>query len=61
MDDLVVELDAERQRGRILGHPAIQGLPMLLEVPGAEGNGPDVENMERVRRLHREGLDARGG
>jgi deoxyribonuclease-4 len=46
---------------RILGHPAIQGLPMILEVPGAEGNGPDVENMERVRRLHREGLDARGG
>jgi len=46
---------------RILGHPAIQGLPMILEVPGAEGNGPDVENMQRVRRLHQEGLDARAG
>lgn len=45
---------------RILGHPAIQGLPAILEVPGS-GDGPDIENMERIRRLHREGLDARGG
>ncbi len=45
---------------RILGHPAIQGLPAILEVPGAEGNGPDQENMDRVRRLHREGLELRG-
>ncbi len=45
---------------RILGHPAIQGLPAILEVPGS-GDGPDTENMERIRRLHREGLDARGG
>ncbi len=44
---------------RILGHPAVQGLPVILEVPGMEGGGPDVENMERVRRLHREGLEAR--
>jgi deoxyribonuclease-4 len=44
---------------RILGHPAIQGLPVILEVPGIEGGGPDAENMERVRRLHREGLAAR--
>ena len=44
---------------RILGHPAIQGLPAILEVPGS-GDGPDVENMERIRRLHREGLEARG-
>jgi deoxyribonuclease IV len=43
----------------ILGAPALQGLPVILEVPGADGNGPDVENMERVRRLHREGLAER--
>lgn len=45
---------------RILGHPALQGLPGILEVPGLEGNGPDRVNMDRIRRLHREGLDLRG-
>jgi deoxyribonuclease-4 len=43
----------------ILGHPALQGLPVVLEVPGAEGNGPDQENMDRARRLHDEGLALR--
>ncbi|MGD9694280.1 MAG: deoxyribonuclease IV [Thermoleophilia bacterium] len=46
---------------RILGHPALQGLPVILEVPGVEGTGPDAENMARVRRLHEEGLAARAG
>ena len=45
---------------RILGHPALQGLPGILEVPGIEGKGPDRENMDRIRRLHREGLELRG-
>jgi deoxyribonuclease-4 len=44
---------------RILGHPALQGLPVVLEVPGLEGTGPDAENMARARRLHREGLALR--
>ena len=43
----------------ILGHPALQGLPVILEVPGLDGHGPDLENMARVRRLHAEGLAAR--
>lgn len=43
----------------ILGHPALQSIPVVLEVPGLEGNGPDVENMERARRFHREGLALR--
>lgn len=43
----------------ILGCPHLQGLPVILEVPGLEGNGPDLENMARVRRLHAEGLAAR--
>ena len=43
----------------ILGHPQLQGLPVILEVPGMDGEGPDAENMARVRRLHREGLAAR--
>jgi deoxyribonuclease-4 len=44
---------------RILGHPALQELPVILEVPGVEGNGPDRENMSRARRLHDEGLALR--
>lgn len=45
---------------RILGHPALQDLPAILEVPGA-GDGPDRDNLDRLRRLHREGLAARSG
>lgn len=44
---------------RILGAPQLQGLPVILEVPGIEGNGPDPENMARARRFHEEGLAAR--
>jgi deoxyribonuclease-4 len=44
---------------RILGCPDLQGLPVILEVPGLEGTGPDAENMARVRRLNAEGLAAR--
>jgi deoxyribonuclease IV len=43
----------------VLGAPALQGLPVILEVPGVEGEGPDLENMARARRLHEEGLAAR--
>ena len=43
----------------ILGAPALQGLPVILEVPGMNGGGPDLENMARARRLHREGLAER--
>jgi deoxyribonuclease IV len=44
---------------RILACPDVQGLPVILEVPGADGRGPDAENMARARRLHEEGLAAR--
>ena len=43
----------------ILGCPHLQGLPVILEVPGLEGKGPDAQNMARVRRLHTEGIAAR--
>jgi len=43
---------------RILGHPALQGLPVILEVPGS-GDGPDEDNMARAGRLHAEGLALR--
>ena len=44
---------------RFLGHPDLQGLPVILEVPGMDGSGPDLENMARARRLHEEGVGAR--
>lgn len=46
---------------RILGHPDLQGLPAIIEVPGIDGGGPDLENMARLRRLREEGLAARAG
>lgn len=44
---------------RFLGHPDLQSLPVILEVPGMDGSGPDLENMARARRLHEAGVGAR--
>jgi deoxyribonuclease-4 len=40
------------QLGVFVGHPALQGLPALLEVPGKNGKGPDAEQVTRLRELH---------
>ena len=31
----------------------VENIPMYLEVPGISGNGPDKENIDRVRKLFR--------
>ena len=36
-----------------LAHPRLQGLPALLEVPGKDGHGPDVEEVRKLRDLYR--------
>ncbi|HSB39334.1 MAG TPA: deoxyribonuclease IV [Gaiellaceae bacterium] len=36
-----------------LGHPRLQGLPALLEVPGTDGHGPDLEQMKKLRALYK--------
>jgi deoxyribonuclease IV len=36
---------------RILAHPSLRDLPFVLEVPGYDGEGPDVANVEALRRL----------
>jgi deoxyribonuclease-4 len=41
-----------------LGHPALQGLPAILEVPG-DGSGPNAEQDALLRRLHEEALARR--
>lgn len=43
----------------LLGHPALQGLPAVLEVPGTDDQGPDARELRIVRRLHAEGLKLR--
>ncbi len=42
----------------LLGHPALQDLPAVLEVPGA-GEGPRRVDLERARDLVRAGITAR--
>jgi deoxyribonuclease-4 len=38
--------------GVFLAHPKLQKLPALLEVPGSDGHGPDLEQMKKLRELH---------
>jgi deoxyribonuclease-4 len=38
--------------GVFLGHPAFQGLPALLEVPGADDHGPDADEIRKAKELH---------
>jgi deoxyribonuclease-4 len=40
------------QLGVFLGHPALQGLPAVLETPGPDGHGPDAGQISRVKELH---------
>jgi deoxyribonuclease-4 len=42
-----------------LGHPALQGLPALLETPGHGGAGPDEQCMRELERLWQLGLAQR--
>ena len=43
----------------LLGHPRLQGLPAVLEVPGTDDQGPDARQLRAVRRLHKEGMALR--
>lgn len=35
----------------MMEQPALQGRAWLLEVPGIEGDGPDLENVDRLKRI----------
>jgi deoxyribonuclease-4 len=35
-----------------LGHPVLQGLPAVMEVPGPDGHGADAGEMKKLRKLH---------
>ena len=38
--------------GVFLGHPSLQGLPAVMEVPGPDGHGADAGEMKKLRELH---------
>jgi deoxyribonuclease-4 len=38
--------------GTFLSHPKLQRLPVVLEVPGKDGHGPDADEMRKLRELH---------
>jgi len=37
----------------IMSHPAFSGVPLLLEVPGMEGEGPDKPNVDILKRIRK--------
>lgn len=41
----------EEALARFLRHPAFESLPLYLEVPGYDGEGPDRRNLNTLRRL----------
>ncbi len=43
----------------LLGHPALQELPAVLEVPGIDNKGPGPRELATLRRFHRQGLALR--
>ncbi|HEX3453882.1 MAG TPA: deoxyribonuclease IV [Gaiellaceae bacterium] len=50
--DNVLEGVMGEKLGCFLGHPAFQGLPAMLEVPGTDGHGPDAAEIAKLRELH---------
>jgi deoxyribonuclease-4 len=38
--------------GVFVGHPKLQHLPVLLEVPGKDGKGPNADEIRKLRELH---------
>ena len=57
----MLEGELGEEMGVFLSHPALQGLPAILETPGQEGKGSDREEVDRLKRVHRAGLAQRDG
>ena len=71
VNDSAAELGSNRDRhanigkgllgerlGVFLGHPRLQGLPAVLEVPGRDGHGPDANEVRKLKRLHARAIAA---
>jgi deoxyribonuclease-4 len=50
--DNILEGVMGEKLGVFLSHSAFQGLPAVLEVPGADGHGPDADEVRKLRELH---------
>jgi deoxyribonuclease-4 len=50
--DNILEGVMGEKLGVFLGHPALQGLPAVLEVPGPDGHGPDAGEVTKLRELY---------
>jgi len=48
----ILEGELGKQLGVFLGHPDLQALPAVMEVPGPDGHGVDVGEMRKLRKLH---------
>ena len=48
----ILEGELGERLGVFLGHPAFQGLPALLEVPGADDHGTDANEIRKAKELH---------
>ena len=47
--------------GAFLAHPKVQGLPAILEVPGADDRGPNAHEIRKLRELHARWTTKRAG
>jgi deoxyribonuclease-4 len=45
--------------GAFLSEPRFEGLPVLVEGPGVEGQAPVKADIDRMKQLRRDGLRAR--
>ena len=48
----VLEGELGERLGAFLAHPAIQGLPAVMETPGPDDHGPDAAEIQKLRDLH---------
>jgi deoxyribonuclease-4 len=51
-------LIGEKSLASLIGHPDLQHVPAVLEVPGLEGGGPGRADLLAARRIHRRGRAA---
>jgi deoxyribonuclease IV len=55
----ILEGEMGDRLGVFLGHPSLQGLPAVMEVPGPDGHGADAAEMKKLRELHASAAAAR--
>jgi deoxyribonuclease-4 len=48
----VLEGELGERLGAFLSHPAVQGLPAVMETPGPDDHGPDAAEIRKLHDLH---------